>query len=96
MLKEKIKKEIKLLFEKKQSISVTSMKLFYIISEIILEINTNSNFNHNENKIYNLSSQCVDNIECFLNNAFSFNNYYTEEEITDIINKLIIVNIKYL
>jgi hypothetical protein len=92
----KILTEIKILYENKREVSVISMKIYYIILEHMLKINTNKGYNHDETKIYEISSLCADNIECILKNAINLNFYYTIEEITDMIYKLIITNIKYL
>ena len=55
------------------------MRIFYIISEKLLEINLNEKFNHSENKIYNISSLCSDNIENVLNNLKNKNTLSNDE-----------------
>ena len=71
------------------------MRIFYIISEKLLEINLNEKFKHSENKIYNISSLCSDNIENLLNNLKNKNNL-SNDELTNMIYKLIITNLKYI
>jgi len=92
-LKNKISDEIKSLTN--DNISIISMRIFYIISEKLLEINLNEKFNHSENKIYNISSLCSDNIENVLNNLKN-KNTLSNDELTDMIYKLIITNLKYI
>ena len=92
-LKDKISDEIKSLTN--DNISIISMRIFYIISEKLLEINLNEKFNHSENKIYNISSLCSDNIENVLNNLKN-KNTLSNDELTDMIYKLIITNLKYI
>jgi hypothetical protein len=88
-LKDKISNEVKNL--NKNNISVISMRLFYIISDTLLEININNNFNHDKNKIYNISAICSDNIECILNKV-----HLSKDEISDLIYSIIVTNIKYI
>jgi len=88
-LKDKISNEVKNL--NKKNISVISMRLFYIISDTLLEININKNFNHDKNKIYNISAICSDNIECILNKV-----HLSNDEITNLIYSIIVTNIKYI
>ena len=76
-LKDKISDEIKSLTN--DNISIISMRIFYIISEKLLEINLNEKFNHSENKIYNISSLCSDNIENVLNNLKNKNTLSNDE-----------------
>ena len=76
-LKDKILDEIKSLTN--DNISIISMRIFYIISEKLLEINLNEKFNHSENKIYNISSLCSDNIENVLNNLKNKNTLSNDE-----------------
>ena len=76
-LKNKISDEIKSLTN--DNISIISMRIFYIISEKLLEINLNEKFNHSENKIYNISSLCSDNIENVLNNLKNKNTLSNDE-----------------
>ena len=92
-LKDKISDEIKSLTN--DNISIISMRIFYIVSEKLLEINLNEKFNHSENKIYNISSLCSDNIENLLNNLKN-KNTLSNDELTDMIYKLIITNLKYI
>jgi hypothetical protein len=92
-LKDKISDEIKSLTN--DNISIISMRIFYIISEKLLEINLNEKFNHSENKIYNISSLCSDNIENLLNNLKN-KNTLSNDELTNMIYKLIITNLKYI
>tara|TARA_Y100000389_G_scaffold138376_1_gene136105 strand:+ start:6809 stop:7093 length:285 start_codon:yes stop_codon:yes gene_type:complete len=92
-LKDKISDEIKSLTN--DNISIISMRIFYIISEKLLEINLNEKFNHSENKIYNISSLCSDNIENVLNNLKN-KNTLSNDELTDMVYKLIITNLKYI
>jgi len=92
-LKDKISDEIKSLTN--DNISIITMKIFYIISEKLLEINLNEKFNHSENKIYNISSLCSDNIENLLNNLKN-KNTLSNDELTNMIYKLIITNLKYI
>jgi hypothetical protein len=91
-LKEEIYNEI--LSLNKDNVSIVSMKLFYIISKKILDINLNEKYNRSEDKIYGISSQCTDNIECLLNNHLI--NNIKKEELTDLIYKIIITNLKYI
>ena len=94
-LKEQIYSEILAL--NKKNISIISMKIYYLISKKLLEINTNDNFKHSENKIYNVSAICADNIECLLNSIVKNNLVLIDsEELTDIVYKFIIKNLKYL
>ena len=92
-LKDKISDEIKSLTN--DNISIISMRIFYIVSEKLLEINLNEKFNHSENKIYNISSLCSDNIENLLNNLKN-KNTLSNDELTEMIYKLIITNLKYI
>ena len=92
-LKDKISDEIKSLTN--DNISIISMRIFYIVSEKLLEINLNEKFNHSENKIYNISSLCSDNIENVLNNLKN-KNTLSNDELTDMVYKLIITNLKYI
>lgn len=92
-MKEKISYEISLLNE--HNISIISMKIYYIISEKLLEINLSEKYKHSDYKIYKISSLCSDNIENLLNNIKNKNNL-TKEELTDMIYKLIITNLKYI
>ena len=94
-LKELIYNEILTL--NKDNISIVSMKIFYLISEKLLEINTNDNFKHSKNKIYNVSAICADNIECLLNGVVKDNLVLIDvNELTDIVYKFVITNLKYL
>ena len=94
-LKEQIYSEILAL--NKKNISIISMKIYYLISKKLLEINTNDNFKHSENKIYNVSAICADNIECLLNGVVKDNLVLIDvNELTDIVYKFIITNLKYL
>ena len=94
-LREKIYNEILAL--NKDNISIISMKIFYLISDKLLEINTNDNFKHSQNKIYNVSAICADNIECLLNGVVKDNLVLIDvNELTDIVYKFIITNLKYL
>ena len=73
------------------------MRIFYLISEKLLEINTNDNFKHSQNKIYNVSSICADNIECLLNSIIKDNSISIDaNKLTDIVYKFVITNLKYL
>ena len=94
-LKKKIYDEILAL--NKDNISIISMRLYYIISEKLLEINTNVKYKHLENKIYNVSSICADNIECLLNSIIKENGIEIDsEKLSNIIYKFVITNIKYI
>ena len=94
-LKELIYNEIITL--NKDNISIVSMKIFYLISEKLLEKNTNDKFKHSNNKIYNVSAICADNIECLLNSVVKNNLVLIDSnELTDIVYKFIITNLKYL
>ena len=94
-LKKKIYDEILAL--NKDNISIISMRLYYIISEKLLEINTNEKYKNFENKIYNVSSICADNIECLLNSIIKDNKIEMDtEELSNIIYKFIITNLKYI
>lgn len=94
-LKEQIYSEILAL--NKKNISIISMKIYYLISKKLLEINTNDNFKHSENKIYNVSAICADNIECLLNSLVIDNSISIDaNKLTDIVYKFIITNIKYI
>lgn len=79
-----------------ENISVISMKLYYLISDKLLEINTNKKFSHSKNKIYTVSSLCADNIECMLKNILEQNINLDIDKLTSIIYKFIITNIKYI
>ena len=92
-LKDKISDEIKSLTN--DNISIISMRIFYIISEKLLEINLNEKFKHSKDKIYNISSLCSDNIENLLNNLKN-KNTLSNDELTNMIYKLIITNLKYI
>lgn len=92
-LKCKIMDEIKSLTD--DNISIVSMKIYYIISDKLLEINNNENFNHTEDKIYKISALCTDNIEELLN-SLKGKNTLSNDELTNMIYKLIITNIKYI
>jgi len=80
------------------NISIVSMKIFYLISEKLLEINTNEKFKHSDDKIYNVSAICTDNIECLLNSVIKDkdNLLIESDELTDIVYKFVITNLKYL
>ena len=52
-LKEEIYNEI--LSLNKGNVSIISMKLFYIISKKLLDINLNEKYNRSEDKIYGIS-----------------------------------------
>ena len=94
-LKERIYDEILAL--NKNNSSIISMKIYYLISKKLLEINTNDNFKHSENKIYNVSAICADNIECLLNGIIKDNGIEIDiEELSNIIYKFVITNIKYI
>jgi len=81
----------------KDNISIVSMRIYYLISEKLLEINTNEKFKHSDNKIYNVSSICVNNIECLLNSVIKDNLVLIDlSELTNIVYKFIITNLKYL
>ena len=94
-LKARISDEILTL--NKDNISIVSMRIFYLISEKLLEINTNDNFKHSQNKIYNVSSICADNIECLLNSIIKDNSISIDaNKLTYIVYKFVITNLKYL
>ena len=94
-LKKKIYDEI--LSLNKDNISIISMKLYYIISEKLLKINMDEKYKHLENKIYNVSAICADNIECLLNGIIKDNGIEIDiEELSNIIYKFVITNIKYI
>ena len=94
-LKARISDEILTL--NKDNISIVSMRIYYLISEKLLEINTNEKFKHFDNKIYNVSSICADNIECLLNSVIKDNLVLIDSsELTNIVYKFIITNLKYL
>ena len=96
ILKVKILEEIEKIKTNKEDISIICMRIYYHISNYLLYINTNSNFKNDENKIYNISSICTDNIECFLKNTKNILSIYTEEELAYMLCNIIITNIKYL
>lgn len=106
-LKDKILKDInEILFVKdldKGKISIFSMKIFYHISEYFIIINNkikeeNNNKIDKEDKIYEISGLCSDNIECMINNLFIMYqlNSLTDEEIYKMIYNVILTNVKYL
>jgi len=102
-LKEKIKNDInEILFHKDLDtgrISVFSMKMFYHISDNFIDINDKlKGKNGNNDKIYEISGLCSDNIECLISNLFIMNslNKFTDDEIYKMIYNVILTNIKYL
>lgn len=101
-LKEKILKDInEIIFHKDLDtgkISVFSMKMFYHISNDFIGINDKLRGDNNDDKIYEISGLCSDNIECTIRNLFIMNriNTFTDEEIYKMIYNVILANIKYL
>lgn len=101
-LKEKILKDInEIIFHKDLDtgkISVFSMKMFYHISNDFIGINDKLRGDNNDDKIYEISGLCSDNIECTIRNLFIMNriNTFTNEEIYKMIYNVILTNIKYL
>ena len=101
-LKEKILKDInEIIFQKDLDtgkISVFSMKMFYHISNDFIGINDKLRGDNNDDKIYEISGLCSDNIECTIRNLFIMNriNTFTDEEIYKMIYNVILTNIKYL
>ena len=91
-LKDKISDEINSM--NNENISIISMKIYYLISEKLLEINLSKNYNHSEDKIYNISSVCTDNIECILKSKNI--SHLSNDDLTDLVYKLILTNIKYI
>ena len=91
-LKDKISDEINAM--NNENISIISMKIYYLISEKLLEINLSENYNHSEDKIYNISSVCTDNIECLLKSKKI--SHLSNYDLTDLVYKLILTNIKYI
>ena len=91
-LKDKISDEINSL--NNENISIVSMKIYYLISEKLLEINLSENYNHSEDKIYNISSVCTDNIECILKSKNIY--HLSNDDLTNLVYKLILINIKYI
>ena len=54
-------------------------------------------YKHSNNKIYNVSSICADNIECLLNSIIKDNKIEIDtEELSNIVYKFVITNIKYI
>ena len=101
-LKDKIIKDInEILFDKdldSGKISIFSMKMFYHISEDFININDKIKGDDNNDKIYEISGLCSDNIECMIRNLFIMNqlNLLTDEEIYKMIYNVILTNVKYL
>ena len=74
------------------------MKMFYHISNDFIDINDKLRGDNNDDKIYEISGLCSDNIECTIRNLFIMNriNTFTDEEIYKMIYNVILTNIKYL
>ena len=96
MIKEFIKNEMIKIKKDPKDIYASSMRLYYKILENLKNMNETNKYT--ESELHNTASTCSDNIEVILTKFILYNKlqYFTEEELSDIIHQIIISNIKYL